>query len=319
MPTDLEKLGIKKKNKEDVLNEIFGQKVPEVGGEGADIDLETPAVIPKLESMPDASSLAGRLAAFGVDPNLVNKENLDLANQIKGIYAGQNQANLAKQQQLLEQEIIQKRLNAALAAEQQVPPIERTAIENPVQPEGKSIGGFLKTAITPGGMTKRLAEQGIQTQEGTIALGAVGGAAIAGGLLTKGAALGIGWKTLFKNLAGGGIFGAVVIGRQLSTSQNILAESLRLMADINKAVENGHMTYNQALDAYAEKEQEINNAQGSIHWILKDRTLAWLAGGKDTELKFKNAVDISIPNLREDLKNARIKYLTSVSQNIIRQ
>lgn len=197
--------------------------------------------------------------------------------------------------------------------------IPQTAIEQPKEEEKSLLQNIAATrefqplGITGMGEAGRLLTQPSQElgRAGTeTIIGAGLGLGLTATILSRAAAstgafksLGLG--KLMVTLGGGGYVGKIFIGRQLSTADNIKTENLKILGDVNTAVKTGQMSMADALQIYAEKEQEIITAERQIKWITNNKVLAYLSGGKDTLIKFNNARNIILPSLRLQLAQAQ--------------
>ena len=276
----------------------FKKKKPtDTGGGGIP---SAPITPPKPE--PDASTLAGRLAAFGVSPRQPGMSS-ELSAELQGVLA---QTNLTPQQKLatsMQREI------AAIQPQAEVPTIQTQGAAPTPRAYGE--GGISAKDILFGQPTI----EGKPVQMGVAPIIGVGaGAAAVSSIFSRSAASTGASKLLSGNLAKAvltGYISKIFIGRQLSTADSIRAENIKIMGDVKDAVKNGQLSYADAIQIYTEKQQEISTMERQISWITKNSIISYLSGGKDTLIKFKNAQEITIPELRKELIEADLEFRTS--------
>ena len=104
-------------------------------------------------------------------------------------------------------------------------------------------------------------------------------------------------------LTAGGTVGFLKL--QLSASEQILNNALTEMGKINDEVKDGDKTYAAAQTEYAVLENDINASENSVKWITNQQLLNYISGGKETLVKYRIARIQTLPDLRNELVEAR--------------
>jgi hypothetical protein len=235
-----------------------------------------------LVSAPDSSTAAGRFAMANIPPTLIAGErttpqSLAMANQVRAIYEGQNQAALPQKQAQMDLELAQQQAQTNLSEQEKL---------------GKS-QEELRAGLPPAGMS-------IGGAEAVLA----GGTAAAAGLAATGIGIPAGLAVGTAGLAAAGGVAAFAIGKAtLSDRQNVnnanklaTGSRARIGQIIDRLNRDPNYSRMEADEDYAEEIRNIFVAERNLKSLTSNKLSEFISGGKDDLTKLEATIR-SIPDL----------------------